>query len=230
MLQKQGQKSRIKLCIGLGRLAVLVCVYVYFVLILPPYDKDKYKAIVFEDEGMVYQGEVYTSYPLFYEVPYVYYADELTLLSWHYRVRALRATSAMFSYTEDHPNYIIYDECIFIADSFDYTKEVFRVDEGNISVVLSDVTTGDCFSVDTMFRTFEDQQKFTFLCEKHPFLKTTVFVFYYENDYFLHFSNVDVAYRVSDEFWDLLIAHGLIDPAHVRPRNAAAPPTPGDVT
>ena len=133
-------------------------------------------------------------------------------LGWYYNL-PFTLYKEYYSYTTESPDYIYNigpNGSVFFRESFDYTKEIFVVED--IEIEFSKAFTNDTIDIQNAKNKDIEKQSFRWHSKKHNALCIDVDIYFYENNGYIFIYNMDRdnIYQISDDFLKLLIKNEII--------------------
>lgn len=133
-------------------------------------------------------------------------------LGWYYNL-PFTLYKEYYSYTAESPDYIYSiapNGSVFFRESFDYTKEIFVVED--VEIEFSKAYTDNTLDIQDIKNKDIEKQPFRWHSKKHNALCIDVDVYLYENKGYIFIYNMDChnAYQISDVFLESLIENEII--------------------
>ena len=208
----------------------------WMTVISPPYDAPLKEQVLADGTDIIYQDKRYIEFGQFlssHDEEANARREELMLISWSYAL-PMRMYNLFYAPCEEDPPFIILipEELgfLYMREDFAWEEQPFSVKETEIELPFSHMIT-DKKVPHSLSNVYPEEHKIQLSCVAYPELMTHTTVLYDNGDYYLTFEGKwSEAYQISDEFWDLLIEHDVITPAHDRPRNADAPSVPDNAS
>ena len=206
------------------RIMALILVVIMIILVTscayinPKCSPDKYRAV---DYG--YDEEINTYYLQYQNERYLFedannmftviHNPNVCLnLGWHYNL-PFTLYKEYYSYTAESPDYIYSigpNGRVFFKESFDYTKEMFVVED--VEIEFSKAFTNGTIDIQDLENKDVEKQSFRWHSKKHNALYIDVNVYFYENNGYVFIYNMDrdSAYQISDVFLESLVENEII--------------------
>lgn len=183
------------------------------------YPLDKYRTVGYGyDESLdayylEYQDEQYWDDDANAMFNVVHNEGDCAYLGWFFNL-PFTLFNAYYSYSTESPDYIYrytsHGSDVYFKESFDYTKEVFVLE--NVEIEFCNAFSGDTVSIDDIERNNIEKQSFMWKSKKHSALFISTHIYLFENKVYMFSFNMDSenAYQLSDAFLELLIKNKII--------------------